>query len=142
MHRKNSRSTIFLTEVILALTIFALCSSVCVGLLFLAHQSIEDSHNLNQAVFAAQNAAEAFQAQPEAAAVAAVLGGQVDGDSVQVYYDQDWQAGALSAEAAFVLLLSVDSGQDYLRTANITISAGEQTIYELQNAVYVSEVAR
>jgi uncharacterized protein YcfL len=54
MRRQSSQSVVFLTEILLALMIFALCSSVCASLFSWSHQINRESSALRRAVIAAQ----------------------------------------------------------------------------------------
>lgn len=62
MKNPVTRSTLFLTELILDLFIFILCTAVCVGLFMKARGMSRDSGNLTRAVYLAQTAAEEFRA--------------------------------------------------------------------------------
>lgn len=59
---RNRRSGLFLTELVLDLLIFALCSVVCVSLFVRARSLSERSGLLAEAVAAAQTAAEQVRA--------------------------------------------------------------------------------
>ncbi|MPM00134.1 hypothetical protein SDC9_46357 [bioreactor metagenome] len=104
MKNPVNRPTLFLTELILDLFIFAVCTVVCASLLVKATGMSRESAELTRAVYLAQSAAEAFQAEEPLPV------GEQDG---------------LFLSAA----LSEDSG---LRTAEITIfSADGRLIYAL-----------
>jgi hypothetical protein len=132
MKRLNSSSALFLGEIVLALLIFALSSAVCVGLLFRSYRISEESGELNQAVFCAQSAAEAFKAQPDLEQVAAVLGGELRQGQCYVYYNANWQQTA-AAEAVFTMRVAprLAGGITY---ANISLSKGADAIFELSAA--------
>jgi len=137
LRRTNSRSTLFLGEVVLALLIFALSAAVCVGLLFRSYNISETSSELNQAVFCVQSAAEAFKAQPKLEKVAAILGGDIQLDRCYVYYNEDWLKTG-KEDAAFTMLITprFEAGVNY---ATISLSNGAGPIFELTTAVYEGE---
>lgn len=138
MRRINSRSALFLGEVVLALLIFALSAAVCVGLLFRAYRVSEASRDLNQAVFCVQSAAEVFKIQPELEKVSALLGGDLQSGHCYVYYNEDWQP-AEKKDAVFTMLITphFEAGVAY---AKISLNKGAAVIYELTPSIYAGEM--
>jgi len=132
--KSNSRSALFLGEIVLALLIFSLSSAVCVGLLFRAYHISEASSELNQSIFYAQNAAEVFKAQPDIEKVAAILGGEIQSGKCYVYYDKNW-VQTKEQRTVFTLLIS-PSAEAYTTYAKINISKGAAAVFELVAAVY------
>lgn len=61
MKNPVTRSTLFLTELILDLFIFVVCTAVCAGLFMKASGMSRDSGELTRAVYLAQTAAEQFR---------------------------------------------------------------------------------
>lgn len=57
---KHSKSSLFLMEVIIALLIFSLASTVCIRLFVKSHTLSTETKNLNYAITQSQNLAEAF----------------------------------------------------------------------------------
>jgi hypothetical protein len=82
MHKANSRSVLFLTELIIAILIFALSMGICGGVFASAFMTATAGTNLNRAVFLSESAAEAFHAYDDLADFAAEIGGSPaeDGD--------------------------------------------------------------
>jgi hypothetical protein len=134
MKRTNSRSALFLGEVVLALLIFALCSAVCVGLLFRAYRISEASRELSQAVFCAQSAAESFKYQPDLEKVAALLGGDMRSGRCYIYYNKSWQQ-TTGQDAVFTMLIAPHS-EEGVAYADISLSDEAGSIFELHAAVY------
>jgi len=132
MKKTNSRTSLFLGEIVLSLLIFALSAAVCVGLLFRAYHISGASGELNQAVFYAQSAAETFKAQPELAKMTELLGGSLDSDTCYVYYDGNWQP-AQKQEAVFTQSVSLheEAGVQY---ADIRMLKGSAVIFQLTAA--------
>lgn len=58
--QSNSKTGLFLMELIIAILFFSLSSAVCVRLFVGAHQIADDDKDLNQAVLWTQNLAETF----------------------------------------------------------------------------------
>ena len=138
MRRQQSKSVVFLTEILLALTIFALCSSVCAGLFALSYRISEQSGDLSHAVIAAQSGAEAFKLYSKPEEVARVLGGAVSGGLCIVYYNADWRVTA-QEDAVYTMRIAfiADAG---LRRAAITLSGGAGAdIYNLDVAALLTE---
>ncbi len=136
MKRTNSRSTIFLTEVVLALTIFVLCSTVCISLFAIAYQDIQDSKNLNQAVFAAQELAEGLTAFVPQVSQSATI--QLTSEPMHIYYDQDWQK--TGSPDTFDLIYTVEQNSPYLYDLSIEVKEGDKFIYSLETSIYKPEV--
>jgi len=131
MRRQQSGSIVFLTEVFMALTIFALCSSVCAGLFMWSHRYSNESSALSKAVMAAQGGAEAFKRYAAVDDLARVLGGTVEDSGCTVYYDANWLA-ADEQSAAFVMRILLDQGAN-LRTADIVVAGmGDAEIFALK----------
>ena len=133
MRRQQSKAVVFLTELLLALMIFALCASVCAGLFAWSHRLSEQSSALSHAVIVAQSAAEAFKKNPAPEDVARVMGGAADGGECVVYYCADWRPSGRE-DAAFVL--RVRFRQDgALRHAGIVVAGMDGAeVYRLDAA--------
>ncbi len=140
MKRQHSRSVVFLTEVLLALMIFAMCSSVCAGLLVRAYRLSKESGSLNQAVLVAQSGAEAFKNRPEAQAMALILQGVAEEGACRVYYDEGWQP-TTAGGAAYILHI-VPQQRASLRFAEILVSDSKGAeIFKLETSVWTGEEA-
>lgn len=57
---QKSKSALFLMELIIVILFFALTSAVCMQVFVKAHLIAEDTNSMNQAILAANNAAESF----------------------------------------------------------------------------------
>ena len=139
MRRQQSSSIVFLTELFLSLTIFALCSSVCAGLFGWAHRYSKDSNALSQAVMAAQSGAEAFKRNASADALADVLGGYVGSVGCLIFYDEYWMATDAD-NASFIMRIKLDQGKS-LRHAEIVVTDRKDVeLFKLETAALVTEV--
>ena len=139
MRRQQSSSIVFLTELFLSLTIFALCSSVCAGLFSWSYRYSKDSNALSQAVLAAQSCAEAFKRNDSAEELAGILGGTAGAGQCLVYYDDAWNTTA-GDRASYVMRVKLgrDTG---IRRAEIVVSdMKEAEIYKLETSALPMEV--
>jgi hypothetical protein len=130
MHKANSRSVLFLTELIIAILIFALSMGICGGVFANAFMTAQSATNLNEAVFLSESAAEAFRAYDDIADFALGVGGDSVGDEVHVYYDRNWQPLPDPDGAQYSMVVSV-SEDDGLSTAVITVSRGSKPFFDL-----------
>ncbi|MDR2771743.1 MAG: hypothetical protein LBB57_06870 [Clostridiales Family XIII bacterium] len=135
MHKANSRSVLFLTELIIAILIFALSMGICGGVFASAFMTATTGTNLNRAVFLSESAAEAFHAHDDLAEFAAEIGGHPaeDGAGAIVYYDEDWQAQDAPDGARYTLIARLSEDGDLIR-AEIDVLRGEQSIFDLSTS--------
>ena len=126
----NPRSVLFLTELILAILIFALSMGICGSIFVKAFEATTTSSDLSNAVFAAENAAEAFQLDDNPNNLAEYLSGAVAvSGEIITYYDRQWQVTGAD-NALYILNLSIlDEGT--IKIADITINRGSKEIYNL-----------
>ncbi|MCL2057186.1 MAG: hypothetical protein FWH02_08235 [Oscillospiraceae bacterium] len=106
----RARVSLFLIEQLAAVTIFAVCAAVCASIFAQAYFTAADARDLNYALLAAKNAAEAYRSSGSPEAAARQLGAHTASspDEAAVYYDSDWRI-CTEAEAAYVLrMASVD----------------------------------
>jgi hypothetical protein len=132
MNKANSRSVLFLTELIISILIFALSMGICGGVFASAFMTATAGTNLNKAVFLSESAAEAFHAYDDIAEFAAGIGGSSvsDGKGAIVYYDRDWQPQNAPEGAQYTLLAQISEDGD-LVSATIGVSRGSEPIFEL-----------
>lgn len=62
MSRHNSKSGLFLMEMIIVILFFSICSAVCVSIFAKARIMADDSRDLNNAVIRSSNIAEIYKA--------------------------------------------------------------------------------
>ena len=112
--RRLQRSSVFLIEQVMAITVFAVCAAVCAGVFAESYYRASDARDVNFALMAAKNGAEAYKAFGNTEEAAAVLGGGAYGPGeAAVYYDRNWRVcGESSAETAYVLRLAAVEGAD------------------------------
>ena len=120
MKHRNSRSALFLMELIFAILFFAIASAVCVQLFVRAHLTSRDTQDLNQAMAGAQSAAAVLQAEQGDLAAASVLleGSQMEDGVLTLRYDADWQPAEEEAQTSYLLQMTPDEEQ----TTQITVT--------------------
>lgn len=93
MAKGRSASTLFLTELICAVLVFVGCCAICVSLFAGADKISRESYELNNAVFAAEGAAEIYYNGSD---IETLLSAESDpaGKIHTVYYGSDWQTGS------------------------------------------------
>ncbi|MDR0425240.1 MAG: hypothetical protein LBH39_07335 [Clostridiales Family XIII bacterium] len=136
MKNGNSRPALFLTEMIVAILIFALCMGVCGGMFVRAFTASSKSTNLNNAVFIAESLAESFRSHDDLQEMAEKLGGFL-GDDMQtltLYYDKGWGYSEHLRDAGFAVTITAASGGDAIRTADISVYGGTGLILELKSS--------
>ena len=141
MKRQQSSSVVFLTELLLALTIFALCSSVCARLFAASHMLSERSGAISQAVISTQSAIEVFKKYEAPQDIARLLRGTAEGDGCVVYYGEDWSvAGGVGAAYAMEIQLWRTEGVRYARI--VTTDRNGTEVYSLDVSALPVEGAR
>lgn len=89
---RHAKSGFFLLEMIISITIFALCSAVCMSLFVQARMISTRTKEVNMALLAAQSAAEGFKAANGAPGDAAeILGCDLIDGGLYINYDENWQ---------------------------------------------------
>jgi Tfp pilus assembly protein PilE len=93
MNRKRSKAGLFLIELLIVLTVFAVCAAVCVRIFTEAHLTAAHSRDTVSALNIARNAAEQFKAQG------------VFEDSLY-YYCANWERRHDEGDAAFAMRIT------------------------------------
>ena len=106
----RTRTSLFLMEQVIAITVFAVCAAVCVAIFTDAFYRANDAKDINYALIAAKNGAEAYKVYGSAHEAAAALGGYAQTSSgATVYYDKNWRV-CEESDAAFILRLNEQEG--------------------------------
>ena len=124
----RSKSTLFLIEQLIVVTVFAICAAACVRILAASYFIATESRDLGNAIHAAEGGAESFKAVGgDFGKAAHILGGTAfsDGgvDVAVVYYDKHWQ---VSAEAEACYSMSIRAGAP--EPASPLLSSGELSV--------------
>ena len=127
---ERTRASLFLLEQVLAIAVFSVFAAVCAAIIINAYFTASDAKDLNHAVIAAKNGAEAYQAYKNPHETAMALGGFPGSPhNAYIHYDRNWQV-CDEAGAAFVLRLSVVETAARLPMAELTVEriSGEEII--------------
>ena len=124
-----SRSMLFLMEQIIVITIFAICVAVCVRILVESYMITTDAVDTKNALLAAESAAESHRAFfGDTERIANILGGSVSGNSLSIYFDDNWQAVS-AANASFVLHLEQTGAEVLFSDITVTrLECGSELI--------------
>lgn len=123
---RPSRSGLAAIELVIAVGVFTLCAAVCMGLLVRADSLSHSAGDLTQGVSEARSAAECYKAVGgDLIRTAELTGGERDGDSLSVFYDDAWtRSGAESA--AFTLTLTPrETGDPRVKEAELLVTGPE-----------------
>ena len=126
----HSRTTLFLMEQLIVITVFAVCAAICTAILVQAYLTANHARDINHALIAAKNGAEVYRALGNLEETAAALGGRAYGaEKVAVYYNPDWKVSAQS-EAAYVMRLIRPGGASppYVYELSVQTISGEEII--------------
>lgn len=136
----KSKAPLLLIEQLLMILIFALASAICVQAFVLSDRISRKSAAQDQAVIAAQTAAEVWKScggDPKLAAAA--LGGEARQDSWTLSYDADWKllSGQDAQDAVYRTELKAEPSEIAgLRKASVEVCGESETepIYTLSAA--------
>lgn len=129
--RKNSSSSLFLMELIIAILFFSLASTVCIQLFVKAHLLTEKSVNINQSILWTQNLAEGFlNSNGDLAGMKELFDekSELGEDHISLYFDNDWNPVAAGTDSArYEIKLQLTGTDASLITAQIISSDLKQT---------------
>jgi len=109
-------------EQLIVIAVFAICAAVCVKILAVSYLMTVNAVDTRNALLAAESAAESHKAfRGDGDRIAEIMGGEVRGNTVVVYYDSNW---VISCEtyAAFVLQLTKSTDDALVIFADISVS--------------------
>ena len=150
--RSNSRLSLFLMELIVALMFFSLSAAVCVRLFASAHLMSESTENLSGATIWTQNLAEAFEGKKGRLLDMAELypgatisydtadSTQSDG-SLVLFFDDRWERINVLADASYVASIAItteDASEvyadvnDYGTTITGKAAVGKITVLDIR----------
>ena len=111
-------------ELLVVVTVFAVCAAICVKILAVSHLMTTNAVDTRNALLVAESAAESHKAfGGDTARLAEILNGYANGaDTVRVFYCSDWQPGSIE-NADFILELITHSADNTaVIFADITVS--------------------
>ena len=105
----RARTSLFLMEQVIAVTVFAVCAAVCAAIFTEAFFTANDAKDINYAIIAAKNGAETYKIYGSPEETAAALGGRAGSPgSAAVYYDRNWRVCG-EPEAAYIMRINLNS---------------------------------
>lgn len=120
----RGRSTLFLMEQIVVITVFAICTALCVYILSESYLLTVNAVDTRNALLAAESAAECFKAYGgDMGKIAEVLKGKKSDTGVYVYYDGNWRPNCYNSynNITFVLHLDIVDNSQPIILANIAV---------------------
>ncbi len=121
-------ASLILLELVIMLLVFALAAALCLQAFVWADSQSRHSGRVDAAYIHIQNAAEVLKHHRGNYALAAKdLGGQWDGESWIIYYDDNWQI----TDTEFVFCLRVEplsSETEHLGTAQLTVTDSDGSV--------------
>ena len=138
---RTHKSSLFLIELILAISFFSLASAVCLQLFVKSHLLSKEPSQLNTGVNLVTSAAESFrQSCGDMDAVTAFMPELKVSNSEEfytAYYDEDGLP-CTKSDAAYILTLTPDYREDTaLAVIKILLTEDNNSIYELPVQVHV-----
>lgn len=144
----NSKSSLFLMEMMIAILFFSLASAVCLRMFTKSSQMSKDTTNLNMAVNQAGNAAELLKAAGQASGESMALNASqgfpgsalllseypdavLNGSSLQVFYDEEWKPCDKENSS---YLMEITCGRDDLLLYHIHVAEtnAKEDIYSIE----------
>lgn len=107
----TSKSGLFLMELLMVILLFAICAAICLQMFAFASKQAQQAEELSYGSMTADSCASCFQAYDgDLLFVADQLGGVVTNNSMDVYYDENWQAVSSTSDAGCYQLTCEKTG--------------------------------
>nr|WP_320025562.1 hypothetical protein [uncultured Acetobacterium sp.] len=139
LKQQSSKYSLFLLELIIVIFFFAISSAVCVQLYAKAHVLSTSTRELNIAITKAEGAAEIIKSDPihpETALSAAFSEASLNGQSIQLGFNKNWEVCSLS-DAYYLMQIDWEQ-KDQMLMATVQIdkksllyNSDEVEIYKL-----------
>lgn len=144
-HKANTRSSLFLMEMIVAILFFSLASAVCLRMFAKSHQLSTDAAVLNQAVNQTDNIAELIKYDSEHGSdtlTAEYPDADITADYADsvIYFDQNWKA-CTSKQATYKLIIREQTVSATLKQYTLDMygtSDSKDAIYELPLSIHIA----
>ena len=125
---EKSKSTLFLMEQIIVITVFAVCAAACVKIFVVSYLITVDSVDIRNALHVAESAAETYKATfgdtGRAVRILSNEFGNYNDNMFSMYYDQNWRPSN-SDNASFVLHLVKQNAGAPVVLSDVTVSRKE-----------------
>lgn len=126
---RQSKSGLFLLELMIAILFFALASSVCLQIFVKSYKVSQSSENLNHAVNITQSIFAKFESDDYA--------NQLEEKNYEIYFDKDWmECKKDSSVAKVVVSYTKDSETRYV---NVQVFFEDEMIYEQDNHYHIQQ---
>lgn len=132
---QQSRTKLFLIELIIIMLFFAFAGAACMNLFANAKILSTNSTQLTHAYLKAQNTAETIKAVKDVDEVVALLNATKTSEGFKIYYDENW---ANSKEGDYKLNTQITKDKDML-SANISVLDKDNVIYNISTKIFVGE---
>ncbi len=137
IHR-TPKSGLFLMELSFIILFFAITSAICVNLFVNARLTSVAARDLNKAVLEAQTVAESTKhAKGDQEMLAEMLGAVRQGDTLTVYYNQDWEPTDKDVEARYQLRIVQPPVKDGMMNAEVEVHKDDKLLYRINVGSYV-----
>lgn len=135
----SRRSSLFLTELIIAILFFSLASTVCVRIFVKSHTLEQESIQLNHAISAASSVAEIFRNQENPFEILEMQypDGVKSDNHYQFFYAKDWSL-CNKDEAVYTVIADFAKVSSF-EIADIQVITSKQSIYDLSVKKYVTQ---
>lgn len=140
----RSKSSLFLTEMILSILFFAIAAACCIQIFVKGHQISRHSENLNYAQNLASGMAETvMMAEGNADQILAIFPTAALGDqTVIVYYDRSWEAcepedGSFVLKATYIKTSDTISGEAMV--SGVSKAPETECIYQLPFRQHIAQ---
>lgn len=109
---ENSKSGLFLMELMLAILFFAISAAICLQMFAFASLTATRAENLSYATLAARSTAECYQATDgDLNQIAQLLGGTATADTLEIGYDTQWQSSQTEIQYQLTLISTENQGE-------------------------------
>lgn len=126
---RQSKSGLFLLELMIAILFFALASSVCLQIFVKSYKVSQSSENLNHAVNITQSIFAKFESDDYT--------NQLEEKNYEIYFDKDWmECKKDSSVAEVVVSYTKDSETRYV---NVQVFFEDEMIYEQDNHYHIQQ---
>ena len=133
---QQSKSKLFLIELIIIILFFAIASAVCMNIFAQGKVYSEKSTELTMAATLCQQAAETFKGTDgDEAAMAALLDASWDGEIMYIDYGSEFRQTTGEKQALYRMEVTFEE-EEGIKSAEITLSKAQEQIYSLEAAQY------
>ena len=130
----NSKTSLFLMELIIVILFFSVSAAVCVQLFFSAHKTDQETNQSSHAITVIQNISECYYGlDADMQSILKIYDGSTEyTDGIYLTYDENWNITSIADEIRYVATLcpinkNENAMSGYLSEADINV-------YEFQNS--------